>query len=711
MKSPYTRAARCVATALLLSPAAGMAESSGADNGTASDDRAMDTIVVTGTQTSIESARIEAAATPGGVDVIDMDSFRERNVSNLADVLQYAPGVWATSATGDEGIFFTSRGSNLDATNYDMNGIKLMQDGLPVTTADGNNHNRIVDPLAARYATVARGANAMAWGASTLGGAINFESVTARDRTGVSAELGGGSFGEAQLRLTGAGIVDDTFDGLVTIETRTWDGYRDHNAQERVGLYANGGWKIADDLAARAYVTWIENDQELAGALSREQVNDDPDQAGDGAVSGNYQVDVDTLRLAGKLSWQLAGDAQLEAGVSWEQQSLYHPIVDRIMVDFDGPGPMEPVEVFSLLIDTDQDNAGGTLRYRRSYGEHEVTVGANLGWTRVQGGNYRNLGGNKNGQTTVIDNDATAIEVFVMDRWQLADRLTLTAALQGVRAERDVKNVDTESGALSNPSDTYVALNPRVGAIVDVSDDIALYANVSRLFEPPTNYELQDNVAGGDATLDPMDGSVFEIGTRGGSSTGTTDRWGWDVSLYYAAIRDEILSVDDPAAPGTSLSTNVDRTVHAGLELLVNGSWRIGDGGSLEPLASFTLNHFEFDNDAVYGNNRLPSAPDFVLHGELIYRHGSGWYAGPTVDVIGDRYADFANTYAVDDYALLGLRGGWSTQHWSAYAELGNVLDEEYIAYSAVRNVAAEDAAILYPGAPRSIYVGVSYRF
>ena len=28
--------------------------------------------------------------------------------------------------------------------------------------------------------------------------------------------------------------------------------------------------------------------------------------------------------------------------------------------------------------------------------------------------------------------------------------------------------------------------------------------------------------------------------------------WHWDVAAYYARIRDEILSVDDPAAPGTA---------------------------------------------------------------------------------------------------------------------------------------------------------------
>ena len=328
-------------------PASAQAPASG-------EDKSIDTIVVVGTQTSLESARAEAAETPGGVDVIDMDAFRERNVSNLADVLRYAPGVWSASHTGTEDIFFSSRGSNLDATNYDMNGIKLLQDGLPVTTADGNNHNRIVDPLAARYASVARGANAMAYGASTLGGAINFESVTAHDRTGTSVALNGGSFGQAQLRLTGADVFDDAFDGLATLEAKNWGGYREHNEQERRGLYANGGWQVSDDLALRGFLTWLSNDQELAGSLSREQMDADPDQAEAAAVGGNYQVNVDTLRLAGKITWQLGGEGQFEAGLSYEQQSLYHPIVDRILVDFDGPGPMEPMEVFSLLIDTDQ---------------------------------------------------------------------------------------------------------------------------------------------------------------------------------------------------------------------------------------------------------------------------------------------------------------------------------------------------------------------
>ncbi len=249
------------------------------------------------------------------------------------------------------------------------------------------------------------------------------------------------------MRLTGAGVFNETLDGLVTLEAKNWDGYREHNEQERLGLYANGGWQVSNDLALRGYLTWISNDQELAGPLSREQMDEDPEQAGAGAVSGNYQIDVDTLRLGGKLTWLLAGGAQFETGLSWEAQSLYHPIVDRIMVDFDGAGPMGPVEVFSLLIDTDHQDVGAMLRYRQTAGDHEFTVGANLGINEVDGGNYRNLHGESNGITTIIDNHATALEVFVMDRWQVDGRLTLTAALQVVARRTRRENTQTSNRA------------------------------------------------------------------------------------------------------------------------------------------------------------------------------------------------------------------------------------------------------------------------
>jgi iron complex outermembrane receptor protein len=203
-----------------------------------------------------------------------------------------------------------------------------------------------------------------------------------------------------------------------------------------------------------------------------------------------------------------------------------------------------------------------------------------------------------------------------------------------------------------------------------------------------------------------MQGSVFEIGLRGAGG-GANGSFNWDVSLYRAGIDDEILSVDDPLAPGTSLSTNVDQTVHAGIEALFRSSHRIGRrGGLLEPLVTLTLNDFAFDGDSVYGNNELPGAPDYFARGELIYRSPEGFFVGPTFDRVSERWADFSNNYRVEGYSLLGLRGGYSKDRWRAFVDFRNLTDKDYVAYHKVRDSAAPDTALLFRGEPLSAYVG-----
>lgn len=659
-----------------------------------------------------EALAAERALTPGAVTVVDGEANYERKVANLADMMRYVPGLFIESSAGSDEVFFSSRGSNLDATDYDRNGIKLMQDGLPVTAADGNNHNRVVDPLSAQHAVVARGANALTYGASTLGGAIDFLSPTARSTAPFSVYAQGGSHGLLNGRAT-LGGVRDALDGQLTLEAKSWDGYRDHSALDRSGAYANGAWQTAGGTTTRVYGTWLDYDLELPGALTREEVDEDPDQAAAQALSGHYGKELETLRFAAKTTWALDGDSSLEAGISYEEQSLYHPIVDRILVDFDGPGPMPPVEVFSLIVDTDHRDVGGMLRYNRRAGDHDLLFGLNYGNGSVDGGNYRNLEGRRNGLTEYVDNDSTTLEAFAMDRWRMNDDWTLVYGAQVVQASRDVRTVNAGSGEVRNPEDDYTAVNPRLGIIRTLGPGTELFASVSRLFEAPTTFELENDVRGNEATLDAMTGTVAELGLRSDTEAAGGTRWHWEASAYYAAVQDEILSIDDASAPGNTLTTNIDDTIHAGLEALVGASFPIGGGAThrLDPQVSATWNYFRFDSDPIYGSNDLPAAPEYFLRGELIYRHASGFYAGPTFDLVGRRWADFANTYEVGSYELVGLRAGVTRERWEVFAEAQNLADTDYIATVGVLTQAPPDARVLYPGAPRSVYVGARLSF
>jgi iron complex outermembrane receptor protein len=669
----------------------------------------VDTVLVVGQRTKAELER-EQALTAGSVSVIDAADLAERNISSLEDMLRYVPGIWTTSGTTGDSSFFSSRGSNLDATNYDGNGVKLLQDGLPVTTADGNNHNRIMNPLSARYAVVAHGSNALTYGASTLGGAIDFITPTARD-TPSEISLSGGSNNQAQGLITASAVSDD-FDGLVTLEARHWDGYREHQKQDRKGIYANAGWKPDDAVQTRLYLTYIDNDQELPGSLTRAQLRSDPEQAQTTALSGNFQYNVETWRVANKTLWDINEDSNLSVGFSYESQKLYHPIVDKVMVDFDGDGPNPPEEVFSLLINTQQNTAGTSLRYNLRINDHDVLAGVNYSNTTVEGGNYRNDHGRRNDLTTRIDNNANSLEAFLVDRWQFASQWNLTYGLQAIASDRDVKNTDINSGDLYNPKGNFDSINPRLGIIYQQSKDIELFASLSRLYETPTNYELQDDSSPDDKILNAMHGTVLELGTRGKQSLSTTNFWRWDVAAYYAKLGDEILSIDDPAAPGTSLSANINETIHAGIEALFAASTALGTDNTnrIEPLVSATINHFNFHNDALYGNNQLPAAPGYAIKGEIIYRNANGFFVGPTFDVVDKRYADFTNNYVIDSYTLFGLRAGLKRKEWELYAELRNAADRKYVGTHSVVDAATINSAILSSGEPRSVYVGLKFR-
>lgn len=667
------------------------------------------------TDTRSSAVRAEARLVPGAVYTVSGARLRERAINNLGDALRYVPGVMADSNAGGDDLVLSIRGSNLNAISYDNAGVALYQDGLPVSAADGNNHNRMLDPGMASDIIVANGINALTYGASDLGGAIDVISRTARNSDPRQVSVSGGSHGQREAELS-TGTASGAWDGMLTLDGKHFDGYRDHSAQNRESLYANGGWQVSDDLELRGYASYIDNRQQLPGSLTRAQFDADPRQADPAYAAGNHQLNVETARVAAKGTWNIDADSSLEFGLSSEYQRLFHPIVDVFVPA--GPGPDAPMlDVFSLLINTAQRTSGGMARYHLHAGNHDLLAGINLAYTSNRGGNYGNDTGRRGPLQDLVDKHADSANLFVMDRWQFTPDWMLVYGAQGTTTrlvDRQVDGFDAGNRTPRGQTNRFSSLNPRVGLIRQLTPDSQLYASVGRLYQSPNTFDL-DNARmerGPAATLDAMHGTSYELGVRGASdTTGPAPRWHWSVGSYYERIRDEIFSIDNPAAPGISLTANLPRTIHAGVEAEASATLPLAAGGYLEPRVSASWNAFSFDHDPVYGSNRLPSAPRYALHAELIYHTSNGFYVGPTLDTTGSRYADFANSYRVGGYTLVGLRGGLRRGRWELYAEADNLLDRRYAVSVGVLDRAGPDAAVLNPGAPRSIYLGARYRY
>ena len=217
------------------------------------------TVVVTGasesrTQSSMESAKERVKAIPGGASIVDLDLVREGRQSTWSDSLGLAPGVFIQDRFGSEEARISIRGSALSRT-YHSFGVKVMQDGVPINYADGFFDMQTVDPNASRYVEVLRGPNATTYGATTLGGAINFVAPTGYSNPGSLARTEVGSFGYNKVFGSAAGVAKadadasrgNVWDYYVAGSQTQQNGFRDHAEMENQKVLGNFGVKISKD--------------------------------------------------------------------------------------------------------------------------------------------------------------------------------------------------------------------------------------------------------------------------------------------------------------------------------------------------------------------------------------------------------------------------------------------------------------------------------
>jgi iron complex outermembrane receptor protein len=654
------------------------------------------------TQPDIKKATKEINKTAGGVAVVDAEQYREGRVSTFTDTLGLAPGIFIQSRFGTEESKLSIRGSGLQR-NFHGLGIKLMQDGIPVNQADGSFDFPSIDPLSTQYVEVFRGANALQYGASNLGGAINFISPTGYTAPKFEVRTEAGSFGYYKLGLSTAGVVD-ALDYYVSASSGGQNGFRHNADQSAQRLNGNLGYKINDNAETRFYLGYVTNDSDLPGQLTKAELQQNPRQSQyqanpfDPALqgTGQWKRNIDLWRIANKTTFKF-DNTTLELGAYYANKDLYHPIVDLF---YYSPFITSTIGV----IDQHNDDYGLTARLKHQntlFGlKNEVIAGISPTYGETDDKRFRNIQGQRGAMTNHYALTASNIEMYAEDRLSLTSDFTLIAGLQYARSKREAKDLLITSTGDESYSQTYTQTNPKLGVLYQLQPKVQVFANVSRSFAPPDFGDLTTPAVA--KTLKAQKGTTYEIGSRGNSQY--VD---WDVAVYHARLQNELLSVSP--TPGVTDTINAGNTIHTGLEMGMTARlpqhlvWR----------HSLLLNDFRLENDPTFGNNHLPSIQRTLLRGELLYRN-NGFYAGPTFEVSPQSYAvDFAQTLYVDSYTIVGLKVGQQyDEHLSWFVEGRNLANKKYAAGTDVLKVYDPTSdRPFYPGDGVSMYAGVQYRY
>lgn len=635
---------------------------------------------------AVAAARERLSRTPGSVAVVAAESYDDRLVVGLPDLLRDVPGVLSNARYGEEARL-SIRGSGLDQS-FHQRGVLLAQDGVPFADADGFSDFQKIDPLGARYIEVYKGGNALRFGGAQLGGAINLITPSGRNVASPFAlRLEGGSFDTVRAQGHGAGTAG-RFDWYGGVNAYRSDGYRDHSRSDQVRGTINLGYALGEDSEIRVIGYAADIAQQVPGAVTLDTALTNPRFAGDGAVLRKQARDLSVYRGSIQTRLRLSDGLVFEGGIYATQSDLYHPVGIFILQDTDTQGAFGRFDLSGEIAGHKADLFFGA--YYREGGANQTLA--------------LNLAGNQGPTIGNSIQQANALDVFAEGRFFVVPQLALVAGSSWGRAGRDYDNVLRETAA----DRTYDWFAPRLGLLFE-HGPLQVYANYTKSVEPPHFSALtQTNTAGSVfVPLDPQRAWTAEIGTRG-KLGGVT----WDVTYYRANVRGELLSyLPDANLPASVF--NAGKTRHQGIEASVDLDLLRSDSMRLRLRQTYAWSDFRFLDDPAYGDNRLPVAPRHQYRASLRYEGGSGLYIEPFVDWrIEDTYVDYANTLKAPGYALLNLAVGFDLGPVTIFGDARNLTDKRYAAeFGAVTDARVASSAVFFPGQGRTVFGGMRFAF
>lgn len=660
------------------------------------------------TAPSLAEAKAAINTSVGAVNLITAEEFGAGRASTLRDMLDYQPGVFIQSRTGQEEARISIRGSGVQRT-FHGRGILVMQDGLPMNLADGSFDMQNLDPAAYSRIGVWRGASSLSKGSGTLGGAIDFVTYTGHDAPTAKVSAEGGSFGYGRLSGTAStnGIVSpDTADAVVTATYAHTDGRRDFSDSESQRVNANIGMMLAKNTENRVYFGYTNSTTNLPGSLTKGQLQSDPQQAAPGNITNPQERNYEWFRLADRVVSEF-DDARVELSAGWQRKRLDHPInatLDDLSNDF----------FAQAKVDYTADLAGQKNR---------LTLGVTPSIGTVDDTRYQNPPGDatRGPLLSKSDQNAQNVALFIEEDHYFTKQLAGTAGLRVDYARRDYSVTTANVGPGQNAAQAaallaasrtkeFFGVSPSIGGRYEFDDaKQQVFANVSRSFEAPTFGEFTSLRTANPNSVDAQTATTIEIGTRGEKGA-----FAWDLAYYYAFLNDEFISSTVPNTVNIS-TINAKDTRHQGVELgfdvnLLGGDIAKKDEQQLVLRQVFNWNDFRFNNDSAYGDNRIAGIPQFTYRAELTYRHPSGFYIGPNIEVASKSWIDHANTQFADAYIIAGARAGYrKDKGFACYVEARNLFDTKYAATTTVVNQANAVTAGYTPGDGFGAYAGVEY--
>jgi iron complex outermembrane receptor protein len=614
---------------------------------------------------------------PFSLSVQSVDEFQKiYQQLSLQEYLVAVPGLFTQNANNyAQDLRISLRGFGARAA-FGIRGIKLIVDGIPETTPDGQGQLDNLPLGLLSSVEVIRGPSASLYG-NASGGVLYLNTLDQLENETIQLQSRLGAYGFQSYQLNTSFKGEKTVALLHINRTKT-DGFRQNSGFEQTLFNTKIKHRLSPKSTLQLQLNYTDSPRaEDAGGITLEDTEAGWSQA------RQRNVEYDTYESVN----------QFKSGLRWQQDWGDQWNLDTYgfytLRDFYGKLPFEN----GGIIDLTRNYFGFGSRLNYIQDKHRWQIGIETAQQADQRDRYLNLNGAQGSLSFSQLESFGSFGIYILDevRWE---KVLLRTSL---------RYDDLRLGADSVSEDqTYQVLNPSVGLSYEVASQQRLFANFSSSFETPALSELSANPSGAEGLnleLEPASALNYELGWKG-----LWAKTRMEANVFFIESTNEILPYELEAFPGRAFYRNAGATQRWGVEVFGSYQWE-----KWELQASMTQAQYRFAENDTLKDTTLPGIPNSQFFLQLGYTSLENWQFQLTGEHIGSLYADTANAVQIEAFQKVRFQGGKTTAlgdlELNLFAGINNLFDVRY--FDNIR-LNAFGGRYYEPAPGRNFFVGLS---
>ena len=598
---------------------------------------------------------------------------------SLQEYLEGVPGLFSLNANNyAQDLRISLRGFGARSA-FGIRGIKIIIDGIPETTPDGQGQIDNAPLGLIEKIEVLRGPQASFYG-NAAGGVISIKTI---DSLSENKNIFKSSFGNYNLQSYQftSYLNKKNTSALIYFNNIQTDGFRKNSALKQKAINLKVKHRFTDQSLLNFQFNYTDSPlAQDSGGLTKEETLLEWDMA------RQRNIDYDTYEKINQLKFGFNWEKKLRKKIKLNLFSFYS---NR---DFYGKLPFE----FGGIIDLDRfyQGLGSSLIYNdinENY-THQIQFGIEYYSQNDFRKRYKNLNGVKG--SNVFDQkenfDTTAI--FLIDKIELNNWIIRSS----LRHDNLIISTDN-----SKYNKYYNVINPSFGFTNEFKNEQYIFLNFSTSFETPTLSELSANPSGLEGfnlELNPSKAHSYEFGWKSYKSNYLIE-----ANIFYIKSSNEVLPYELEDFPGRSFYENAGETERRGFELFSRFNW-----GSYNVEGSFTYAKYSFKNE---DHNDLPGIPGTHWIIKVENNLNRGWTSRLTYENVGGFYANNINTVFINSFQKtrfqIAKRINFNSKIIDFSAGINNLLNKRY--YDNIR-LNAFGSRYYEPAPPRNFYISIALK-